>query len=58
VWSLAVLGLSLLAPAALAELKPGEKVPDVTLKDLSGKSVKFSRLRGSAPVLVNFFATW
>jgi peroxiredoxin len=50
--------MALLAPAAVAELKPGEKVPEVTLKDLNGKAVKLSQLRGSAPVLVNFFATW
>jgi len=33
------------------------KAPDFTLKDLSGKSVKLSSLRGN-PVLVIFSATW
>jgi len=36
---------------------PDAKAPDFTLKDLSGKSVKLSSLRGN-PVLVIFSATW
>ena len=57
-WSAAALGLALLAPGATAALKPGEKVPDFTVKDLTGKRVKISQLRGNSPVIVNFFATY
>jgi peroxiredoxin len=47
-----------MAPAAMAALKAGDKAPDVTVKDLTGKAVKISRLRGNSPVVVNFFATY
>jgi hypothetical protein len=57
-WSAAALGLALLTPAALAELKPGDKAPEFSLKDLKGKTIKLSQFRGKSPVLVNFFATW
>ena len=57
-WPTAVLGLALLAPSAQAALKPGEKAPDLTVKDLSGKAVKLSRLRGNSPTIINFFATY
>ena len=57
-WSMAVLGLALAVPSAMAELKAGAKAPDFTVKDLQGKPVKFSQLRGNRPILVNFFATW
>jgi peroxiredoxin len=42
----------------MAQLKAGAKAPDVTVKALNGKSVRLSQLRGSAPAVVNFFATW
>ncbi|HEX9987904.1 MAG TPA: redoxin domain-containing protein [Chloroflexia bacterium] len=35
----------------------GSEAPDFTLKDLGGKDVKLSGLRGR-PVMVNFWATW
>jgi peroxiredoxin len=35
----------------------GSEAPEITLKDLSGKEVKLSSLRGR-PVMVNFWATW
>jgi cytochrome c biogenesis protein CcmG, thiol:disulfide interchange protein DsbE len=35
----------------------GAEAPDFTLKDLDGKEVKLSTLRGK-PVMVNFWATW
>jgi peroxiredoxin len=57
-WSAALLGMALMAPAAMGQMKAGDKPPDVTLKDLSGKTVKLSRLRGSAPAVINFFATY
>jgi len=57
-WSLGAVAVALLAPGALAQLKPGAKAPDVTVKALNGKSVRLSQLRGNAPAVVNFFATW
>ena len=38
-------------------IKPGKKVPDFTLNDLSGKPRKLSEFRGKKVVLV-FWATW
>ena len=38
-------------------LRSGERVPDFTLANLSGDSVRFSDLEGQAVVL-NFWATW
>jgi peroxiredoxin len=35
----------------------GAEAPDFTLKDLSGKDVTLSSLRGK-PVMINFWATW
>lgn len=35
----------------------GDRAPDFELKDLSGKVVSLSDLRGS-PVMLNFWATW
>jgi len=35
----------------------GEKVPEFSLMDLSGRTVRLSDAKGS-PVLVHFFATW
>jgi thiol-disulfide isomerase/thioredoxin len=56
---LPLVGALLIAAGALhAEPKVGAKPADVTLLDLKGKPVKLSKLRGSAPVLVNFWATW
>jgi peroxiredoxin len=46
--------------AAMAQLEADDKKrehPDFTLKDLAGKSWRFSDLRGKV-VLVNFWATW
>jgi len=37
--------------------KPGEKALDFTMKDLDGKEVTLSALRGK-PVLLDFWATW
>jgi peroxiredoxin len=36
---------------------PGNRAPEFTLKDLSGKDIKLSDLRGKVVVL-NFWATW
>jgi thiol-disulfide isomerase/thioredoxin len=38
-------------------LRSGDRVPDFTLVDLSGDSVRFSDLEGQA-VMLNFWATW
>lgn len=35
----------------------GSEAPDFTLRDMSGKDVKLSSLRGH-PVMINFWATW
>ena len=43
-------------PAASA-LSSGEKVPDFTLADLSGKSVSLEDFKGQR-VILNFWATW
>jgi thiol-disulfide isomerase/thioredoxin len=52
-------GALLIAAGALhAQPKVGARPADVTVSDLSGKAVKLSKLRGGAPVLVNFWATW
>lgn len=47
------------APAAAPVTKAAEggAAPDFTVKDLDGKDVKLSELKGSV-VLVNFWATW
>lgn len=46
-------------PAAVAAAKAveGSAAPDFTVKDLDGKDVTLSSLKGSV-VLVNFWATW
>jgi cytochrome c biogenesis protein CcmG, thiol:disulfide interchange protein DsbE len=43
------------SPEVKAEI--GYLAPDFNLKDINGKSVKLSDLRGK-PVYINFFATW
>jgi peroxiredoxin len=37
--------------------KVGEEAPDFSLKDMSGKAVALSSLRGK-PLIINFWATW
>ena len=54
-----LVGVLMLAAGVLhADPKVGAKPADATLMDLKGKSVKLSKLRAGAPVLVNFWATW
>jgi len=45
------------APASASKAVEGAAAPDFTVKDLDGKDVKLSSLKGSV-VVVNFWATW
>lgn len=45
------------APVSASQAVEGAAAPDFTVKDLDGKDVKLSSLKGSV-VLVNFWATW
>jgi len=45
------------APAQVSKAVEGAAAPDFTVKDLEGKDVKLSALKGSV-ILVNFWATW
>lgn len=45
------------APAQISKAVEGAAAPDFTVKDLNGKDVKLSTLKGTV-VLVNFWATW
>lgn len=45
------------APASASKAVEGGAAPDFTVKDLEGKDLKLSTLKGSV-VLVNFWATW
>jgi thiol-disulfide isomerase/thioredoxin len=45
------------APAQTSKAVEGAAAPDLTVKDLEGKDVTLSSLKGSV-VLVNFWATW
>jgi len=60
-WLCALVLLALfVAPGCNKKLEPaveGKPAPDFTLKDLSGRPVQLSSLKGKV-VLVNFWATW
>jgi thiol-disulfide isomerase/thioredoxin len=45
------------APAAVSKAVEGAAAPDFTVKDLEGKDVTLSTLKGTV-VVVNFWATW
>ena len=45
------------APGSGPAPRVGAEAPDFSLKDLSGKEIKLSGLRGK-PVMINFWATW
>ena len=57
--SLAVIGVALLGLLGMAWRPPlvGSPAPEIVLKDLQGREVKLSDLRGKV-VLLNFWATW
>jgi peroxiredoxin len=52
-----ILALTLAAGCAKSPPKEGITTPDFQLKNLDGKSITLSALRGQ-PVLLNFWATW
>jgi peroxiredoxin len=48
------------APSTAGEIgiMTGQRAPDFTLNDLSGKTFTFSKLRDKKPALLIFWATW
>ena len=53
-----VLVFSLLTLSVSAqELKVGDTVPDIVMKDVNGQEIKLSSLRGKV-VLIDFWAAW
>jgi peroxiredoxin len=46
-----------LSLAAQAQLKPGQKAPEISLPDATGKTVTLSSLAGKV-VLIDFWASW
>ena len=46
-----------LASGVLAAPSVGSKAPDLTAKELNGKTFHLSQFRGQSPVIVNFFST-
>jgi len=44
--------------AATSGIMTGQRAPDFTLNDLSGKPFALSEVRGKKPVLLIFWATW
>ena len=46
-----------LASGVVAEPAVGTKAPDLSAKELSGKSFRLSQFRGPSPIIVNFFST-
>ena len=53
----ALAALAMLTLPAVAAPKVGSKAPELTAKELSGKSFRLSQFRGKSPVIVNFFST-
>ncbi len=49
------LGLAMLAGAAAAELKVGDKAPDFTLKGSDGKTYSLEQFRGKSGVVIAWF---
>lgn len=54
---LVVVIISALSCERGAVVREGKPVPDFSLKDISGKKIKFSEFRGKV-VLIEFWATW
>ena len=49
------LGVAMLAGAAAAELKVGDKAPDFTLQGSDGKTYSLEQFRGKSAVVVAWF---
>jgi hypothetical protein len=52
----ALAAVAALAGSAFAAPTVGSKAPELTAKELTGKTFHLSQFRGKSPVLVNFFS--
>ena len=48
----------ILQTTALFAQEEGRKLPDITIKTLSGEEFKTSQITGEGPIFVSFWATW
>ena len=54
---LPVLAAVMMSSSAVAAPTVGSKAPELSAKELSGKSFRLSQFRGKSPVILNFFST-